>query len=243
VRALNPLDAASLLSGFGPWVTLGIFLVVFAETGLLIGFVLPGDSLLLTAGLLCATGAGRLSLPAVLAATSGGALLGAQTGYWIGRYGGRALRPQLRNRHVQQAIVRAEALLSSRGVGPALIAARFLPIVRTVMGPLSGMLGVPARTFLLWQSAGGLLWAVGTTLAGYALGRIVPGISALATPALALTALAFPLTLGAAAVGTRIRTRRARARGDVATTATNTTDTAADTPDEPAPGLQETPAR
>jgi membrane-associated protein len=92
--ALNPLDPSSLLSSLG---VLGVFLVLFAETGLLIGFFLPGDSLLFTAGLLCTTGATatvHLSLPAVLVAAASGALLGAQVGYWIGRRVG----PRLLNR-------------------------------------------------------------------------------------------------------------------------------------------------
>src|SRR3954447_21179205 len=83
VLALNPLSATDLLSSFG---TLGVLVVLFAETGLLIGFFLPGDSLLFTAGLLAATGAGRLhlSLPWVLLAAAAGALLGAQVGFLIG---------------------------------------------------------------------------------------------------------------------------------------------------------------
>src|SRR3954464_12334825 len=92
VEALNVLDPRSLLSGLG---ALGVFLVLFAETGLLIGFFLPGDSLLFTAGLLCATATTaplHLSLPAVLIAAAAGALLGAQVGYWIGRSGGTLLR-------------------------------------------------------------------------------------------------------------------------------------------------------
>src|SRR3954465_3761674 len=100
VEALNVLDPRSLLSGLG---TLGVFLVLFAETGLLVGFFLPGDSLLFTAGLLCATAATaplHLSLPTVLVAAAAGALAGAQTGYRIGRRVGPRLlnrpdRPQL----------------------------------------------------------------------------------------------------------------------------------------------------
>src|SRR3954464_157300 len=88
VEALNVLDPRSLLSGLG---ALGVFLVLFAETGLLIGFFLPGDSLLFTAGLLCttsATAAVHLSLPVVIIAAAAGAILGAQVGYLIGRRAG-----------------------------------------------------------------------------------------------------------------------------------------------------------
>src|ERR1700712_1359646 len=91
VSALNPLDAHSLLSTFG---TAGIFVAMFLETGLLVGFFLPGDSLLFTAGLLCATSASgslHLSLPLVLLAAAAGALLGAQTGFVLGRLVGPRL--------------------------------------------------------------------------------------------------------------------------------------------------------
>src|SRR4051812_43324246 len=91
VLAVNPLDAHSLLQTFG---ALGVFAVLFAETGLLVGFFLPGDSLLFTAGLLAATSASspvHLSLPVVLVAAVAGALLGAQTGYLIGRAAGPRL--------------------------------------------------------------------------------------------------------------------------------------------------------
>src|SRR5258707_3690112 len=95
--ALNPLSSGSLLTSLGP---LGVFLVLFAETGLLIGFFLPGDSLLFTAGLLCTTTAAHtvhLSLPAVLLAAAAGPLLGAQTGYWTGLPGGRPLLARRRS--------------------------------------------------------------------------------------------------------------------------------------------------
>ena len=88
VTALNPLSSTSLLTSLG---ALGVFLVLFAETGLLVGFFLPGDSLLFTAGLLCTGTAGhqpRLSLPLVILAAVAGAILGAETGFYIGRTGG-----------------------------------------------------------------------------------------------------------------------------------------------------------
>src|SRR5258708_25180159 len=99
VLALNPLDSTSLLASLG---ALGVFLVLFAETGLLVGFFLPGDSLLFTAGLLCtttATSSVRLSLPAVLLAAAAGALLGAQTRYWIRPRGGRPPLPRTPHQH------------------------------------------------------------------------------------------------------------------------------------------------
>lgn len=110
-QAVNLLDAGSLLSAFG---ALGIAVVLFAETGLLVGFFLPGDSLLFTAGLLCVPGGNRpvhLALPQVLAFAVIGALLGAQAGYLIGRRGGRALLARSRSRKLHDGAERAEELL------------------------------------------------------------------------------------------------------------------------------------
>ncbi|AJF68948.1 DedA family protein [Streptomyces vietnamensis] len=186
-QALNPLDATSLLTAFG---TVGVFLVLYAETGLLIGFFLPGDSLLFTAGLLCAAGTGgsggiHLSLPGVLAAAAAGALLGAQTGYLIGARAGRVLLERTRSRHLREGAARAEDLLARYGHGKAIVLARFLPVVRTVLNPLAGMVGVPARTFALWQIAGGLVWTTGLVLGGYVLGSSIPDVDHYLLPAIA----------------------------------------------------------
>ncbi|MGW2028368.1 DedA family protein [Streptomyces decoyicus] len=188
-QAVNVLDAGSLLAAFG---ALGVAVVLFAETGLLVGFFLPGDSLLFTAGLLCAPGTGggvHLALPQVLTAAAVGALAGSQVGYWIGRRGGRALLARSRARRLHEGAVRAEALLARYGHAKALVLARFVPVVRTVLNPLAGALGVPARTFALWQIAGGLLWTLGLTLAGYALGSSVPNVDRYLLPLVALVVL------------------------------------------------------
>jgi membrane-associated protein len=185
VLALNPLSATDLLASFG---TLGILVVLFAETGLLIGFFLPGDSLLFTAGLLCATGAGglRLDLAWVLLAAAGGALLGAQVGFLIGRRAGRALRDRADRPRLAAGMRRAEELFTRYGPAKAIVLARFIPVVRTVLNPLAGALGTPARTFTVWQVVGGLLWSVGLVLAGYALGAFVPGVDAYLLPVIAV---------------------------------------------------------
>ncbi|QKW18025.1 DedA family protein [Kitasatospora sp. NA04385] len=184
--AVNPLDAGSLLASFG---ALGIAVVMFAETGLLIGFFLPGDSLLFTAGLLCTTGAQggpHLNLGGVLAAAVVGALAGAQTGYLLGRRGGRALLARSRSKHLHEGAVRAEEILARYGHAKAVVLARFVPVVRTVLNPLAGALGVDVRTFTRWQVVGGLLWTVGLVLAGYALGSSVPNVDHYLLPLVAL---------------------------------------------------------
>ncbi len=193
---MNPLSATSWLSSLG---TAGVFLVLFAETGLLIGFFLPGDSLLFTAGLFCttsATAAVHLSLPAVLIAAVAGALLGAQTGFLIGRRGGRALLVKTRNPHLHRGLTRAEELFSRYGHAKAIVLARFVPVVRTVLNPLAGILEVPARIFTMWQVIGGLFWSVGVTIAGYVLGSSVPGIDQYLLPIVALVVIVSLIPLG-----------------------------------------------
>ncbi len=185
-HAVNLLDANSVLSSLG---TAGVFLILFAETGLLIGFFLPGDSLLFTAGLLCTTKAHstvHLSLPAVLLAGAAGALLGAQVGYLIGRRAGPALVENQERPGLRQALTRGEEALERYGAGKAIVLARFIPVVRTVLNPLAGVLRVPVRTFTVWQVAGGLVWSLGLTLAGYALGSHIPNIDHYLLPIVAI---------------------------------------------------------
>ncbi|WP_406071258.1 DedA family protein [Streptomyces sp. NBC_01020] len=184
--AVNILDAQSVLTAFG---VAGIAVVMFAETGLLVGFFLPGDTLLFTAGLLCtgsSTGSLKLSLPMVLLASAVGALAGAQCGYLIGRKAGGALLARSRSEHLRKGAARAEELLGKYGHAKAIVLARFVPVVRTVLNPMAGALAVPARTFTLWQVAGGLIWSQGLVLAGYALGSSIPNVDHYLLPIVAV---------------------------------------------------------
>ncbi|WP_424215755.1 DedA family protein (plasmid) [Streptomyces sp. BI20] len=208
--ALNLLDANALLAAFG---VLGIAVVMFAETGLLVGFFLPGDSLLFTAGLLCAdgvNGSATLSLPAVLAASVLGALVGAQVGYLIGRRAGGALLARSGGVRLREGVARAERFLTRYGHAKAVVLARFVPVVRTVVNPLAGALGVPARVFALWQVVGGLVWTVGLVLAGYGLGSSIPGVDRYLLPVVALVVAVSLLPLAIEL----LRSRRAGARRD-----------------------------
>ncbi|MEV3914471.1 DedA family protein [Streptomyces canus] len=184
--AVSVLSAQSLLTAFG---VLGVGVVMFAETGLLIGFFLPGDSLLFTAGLLC-TGSGRhsvkLSLPPLLVAAVVGALAGAQCGYLLGRKAGGALLARSRSVRLQEGAHRAQELLERYGHAKAIVLARFVPVVRTVLNPMAGALGVPARTFTVWQVAGGLVWSLGLTLGGYVLGSSIPNVDRYLLPIIAV---------------------------------------------------------
>jgi membrane-associated protein len=188
--ALNLLDPHSLLASAG---ALGIFLIIFAETGLLIGFFLPGDSLLFTAGLLCTTGshsAVHLSLPTVLPAAAAGAIIGAQAGYLIGRQTGHALLDRPGRPRLRQALQRARDAIDRYGVRRAVVLARFIPVVRTALNPLAGAIGIPASTFAVWQVIGGLIWSLGVTLAGYALGSRISNVDRYLLPIIALIVVA-----------------------------------------------------
>jgi membrane-associated protein len=184
--AVNILDPHSLLSSFGP---LGVSVVLFAETGLLIGFFLPGDSLLFTAGVLAAapsSAALRLPLAGVLVAAAVGSLLGAQVGYLLGRRVGAPLFDHATRPALREGRDRAETYLARYGYARAIVLARFVPVVRTVLNPLAGVLQVPPRVFTLWQVVGGLVWSLGVTLAGYWLGTSIHNVDHYLLPIIAV---------------------------------------------------------
>jgi membrane-associated protein len=167
------LDGQHLVETFG---LLGMMAIIFAETGLLLGFFLPGDSLLFAAGF-AATGklAHNLhpNIAVVCVLASAVAIAGAQTGFTIGRQAGPRLfqRPDSRffkHEYVEQT----EAVVARYGTGRAIVLARFIPIVRTFLNPMMGAGTLPARTFLKWNALGGVLWGTGVTLLGYFLGNI-----------------------------------------------------------------------
>jgi membrane-associated protein len=184
------VDPKHLLETFG---TLGLFLIIFAETGLLIGFFLPGDSLLFTAGLLCAPGMHdpvHLNLAVVLPGVFVAAVLGAQTGWYIGHRAGPALFRRPNSRLFKQRYVDEASEFFDKGGTRAVVLARFVPIVRTFLNPLAGVARMPLRKFLLANLIGGLLWSVGVTLAGYVLGKTVPNVDKYLYPIVALVVLA-----------------------------------------------------
>ena len=206
--AVNVLSPHSLLASFG---VIGVFLAIFAETGLLIGIVLPGDSLLFSAGLFCSTTATNtvhLSLPATLTAALAGALLGAQTGYLLGRTSGPALveRPGRPRPRLQLVVDRSREYLVRYGPAKAVVLARFIPLVRTIINPVAGIVGMDARQFVLAQCTGGALWSIGVTLAGFALGSRIPSIDKYLLP---IVALVVAVSLIPVALEVR-RTRAAR---------------------------------
>ncbi len=202
---MNLLDPGSLLAAFGVG---GIFVILLLETGLLIGFVLPGDTLLLAAGVLSAGPGARLPLVGVLLAATAGALLGAHGGYLLGRAGGRWVTRSSPEGRLHAALDRAGAMVERYGTARTIVLARFIPVVRTVINPLAGVTRVPLRTFTVWQVVGGAVWACAIPLAGWALGTRVPGLERYVT---GLVVVAVGLTVLTSLVQW-LRTRRRAGR-------------------------------
>jgi membrane-associated protein len=170
--AVNFLSATSLIQAFG---MIGVIGIIFAETGLFIGFFLPGDTLLFTAGVLTVPALARgyhLSLPGLVIGLPIAAIAGAQLGHYVGAQAGPRLfsRPQARFLR-REYLDRAEQHLQRYGEGKAIVLARFIPIVRTFLNPVAGALGVPKRRFLLWNVIGGVLWTEVVLLLGHFLGQ------------------------------------------------------------------------
>jgi len=154
--------------------TVLVCVIVFVETGLFVGFFLPGDSLLVTAGVFAA--AGHVSLGALLGLVSVCAVVGDQVGYVIGRKAGQRLysRPDsffFRKRH----LARAHEFYEKYG-GKTIVLARFVPIVRTFAPAVAGAAAMNYRRFVTFNVVGGVLWVWSTVLLGYFLGTTVPDI-------------------------------------------------------------------
>ena len=152
----------------------GLPLIIFAETGLLLGFFLPGDSLLITAGLFAARG--DLSLPTLLATLIPAAIIGNATGYAIGKRTGKALysRPDsllFRREHLKMTHEYYE-----RHGGKTIIIAQFAPILRTFAPVVAGVAEMGYRKFASYNVIGAILWITSMTLGGYLLGNVIPDI-------------------------------------------------------------------
>lgn len=148
--------------------------IVFAESGLLIGFFLPGDSLLFIAGFLASEAGGRVlpPLPMVAGVTVIAAILGDQFGYWFGRRLGPTIFDRPKSRFFNpQHVVRAHKFFDRYGA-KTIVLARFVPIVRTFAPIVAGIGTMKYRTFVMYNIIGGLLWGVGVTTLGYYLGEI-----------------------------------------------------------------------
>lgn len=173
VVALGPewLAPDNLIAAFGAFAVLGVCAIVFIETGLLVGFFLPGDSLLFTTGLLVATDVIQTPIWIVASLIGLAAFLGDQVGYQIGRASGPKIFNRPNSRFFRQEYVDKTSEYFERYGGRTIIIARFIPIVRTFAPVVAGVGTMRYRTFVTYNIIGALLWGVGVTLLGYWLGQ------------------------------------------------------------------------
>ncbi len=151
----------------------GIAAIIFAESGLLIGFFLPGDSLLFTAGFLVQTEIIRFNIHALVGILFAAAVLGDNVGYAFGRKFGRKLFERKNSvLFHSENLKRAEAFYEKHGP-KTIVIARFVPVVRTFAPIVAGISKMHYRTFLIYNLIGGLLWAVGLTYLGYLAGDVI----------------------------------------------------------------------
>jgi membrane-associated protein len=164
-------DLAQLIETVG---YIGLLAIVFAESGLFFGFFLPGDSLLLTAGLLASQG--KLDLPTLAIGVPLAAILGDSVGYWFGKKTG----PRIFSRE-DSLLFRRKNLLAAKAFydrhgGKTIVLARFMPFIRTFAPIVAGAVEMPYPRFLFFNVVGGLIWGTGVTAAGYYLGQSFPDI-------------------------------------------------------------------
>jgi membrane-associated protein len=168
------LDPKSLIDDVGLW---GLFAVVFAESGMLVGFFLPGDSLLFTAGFLASGPSSvdealHLPLGWLLIGAFIAAVIGDQVGYFIGRRAGPAVFNRPDSRFFKRENVDKAHGFFERYGAKTIVLARFVPVVRTFAPVVAGVSDMRYRTFVTFNVVGAFLWAVGVTLLGYYLGQV-----------------------------------------------------------------------
>ncbi len=175
------MDLKDLIETIG---YIGIFAIIFAESGVFFGFFLPGDSLLFTAGFLASQG--MLSLPILIVGCFIAAILGLQVGYLFGRKVG----PKLFNKtdsifFHKSHLLKAQAFYEKHGA-KTIVLARFIPIVRTFAPIVAGVGSMHYPTFIRYNLIGAALWAIGVTLAGYSLGNLIPDVDKYLLPIILL---------------------------------------------------------
>lgn len=173
--ALVPwLDPNKLITDSGPWALLVICLIIFAETGLLIGFIFPGDTLLLIAGVLTFRGVITIQIWWVALAIAFAAFLGGEVGYYIGKKTGPRIFERKETGIISISSVKRTNAFFERWGGLAVIIARFVPIVRTFAPIAAGVGKMNYRRYSLYNAIGALIWGFGVTMIGFLLGNITP---------------------------------------------------------------------
>jgi len=176
---VNLFDAHSIVADLG---LIGILAILFAETGLLIGLLFPGDSLLFIAGVAASGSAAALlngvslSYPALLIGAPIAAIAGSQLGHFLGATYGRKFFDRPDGRILNRAqVMKTEKWLKKYGTGKAIILARYVPVVRTLINPLCGIVRIKSSEFLVWNVIGAILWTDGVITLGYILGEKLKG--------------------------------------------------------------------
>ena len=171
--ALGPewLQPDTIIAWLGPWALVGLAVIIFAECGLLLGFFLPGDSLLFTAGLFAVNDQLPAPLWLVVLILVVSAFAGNVCGYYIGRVGGPAIFDKPKSRLFKpEHVVKTQAFFDKYG-NRAIVLGRFVPVVRTFITVMAGVGRMPARQYLTYSLIGGVAWAAGVTLLGAVLGQ------------------------------------------------------------------------
>ncbi len=212
VTAVLGLDPKKIFDSLSPYGEVVAWLIVFAETGLLVGFFLPGDSLLFTAGVIA--GQGKLDLWLLLPGVAVAAVLGDQLGYTIGHRVGPPLFRRPDSRFFKQDYVdRTHEFFEHHGP-KAVLLARFVPVVRTFMPVFAGVGKMDRRTFTVYNVVGAIAWGIGVTLLGYVLGDAIG--SNIDTYILPLVAVVVALSLLPVAIEWRRARRRVAAEAAAA---------------------------
>jgi membrane-associated protein len=175
------IDLITLIQTIG---YIGLFAVIFAESGLFFGFFFPGDSLLFTAGFLASQG--HLNVLVLLPLLVVAAVGGDNAGYWTGKkLGGWLLSRPESFFFKRSRLAKAQAFYAKHG-GKTLILARFIPAVRTFVPIAAGLADMPYKSFFSYNVIGGLLWTVGMIMGGYFLGSLIPNVDRYILPIIAL---------------------------------------------------------
>ncbi|WP_330278285.1 VTT domain-containing protein [Lentzea sp. NBC_00516] len=172
--ALGPdwLDPTALLNNLGPYMLIGLCLIIFAECGLLVGFFLPGDSLLFTAGLFVAAGTIDTPLWLVCVLLTVCAFAGNVVGYYIGVKAGPALFSKPESKIFKKEYVDKTQEFFDKYGARAIVLARFVPIVRTFITAMAGVGKMDPKKYFTYSAIGGVAWAAGLTILGYFLGQV-----------------------------------------------------------------------
>jgi membrane-associated protein len=165
-------DPVNILHWLGPFVLVGLFLIIFSECGLLIGLVLPGDPLLFTAGMFAAAGAIAADLWLVCLVVTVAAITGNMCGYWIGAKAGPAMFDRPNSKLFKRSHVEQVHRFFEKYGAPAIILARFIPLARTLITAIAGIGRMDPRKYFVYSTLGGVLWAAGMSLLGGLLGQI-----------------------------------------------------------------------